>query len=62
MHDPSKLPVEIWAEKRDGRTRIMIKVDGDEEIEAYSWPDGFKTPRQQPSIVIPLATPPKDNN
>ena len=41
MHDPSKLPVELWAVKKNGRTRIMVQVEGDEPLELLSWADGY---------------------
>lgn len=36
-----QLPVKIWAEKRDGRTRIFVQVDGEQAMELLSWPDGY---------------------
>jgi len=42
MHDPNKkLPVEFWAQKKNGRTRIMVHVEGEEPLELLSWPDGL---------------------
>ena len=56
MHDQPKLPVEIWALKRDGRTRIMVQVQGDQVMELLSWPDGLeKLGLTSDPVVIPLS-------
>jgi len=45
MYDPSKLAVEMWAEKRDGRVYVKLKVEGEHVMELLSWPQGFDQKR-----------------
>ena len=50
-----KLPVEMWAEKFNGRTRIIVKVGNDDSIELLSWPEGYeKLGLTSDPVVIPL--------
>ena len=42
MYDPEKLPVEMWAVKKNGRTRIMVQVGADEPLELLSWEEGYE--------------------
>jgi len=56
MSDDKKLPVDLWAEKRNGRTRIMVQIDGDQAMEVLSWPDGLeKLGRTSDPVVIPFS-------
>jgi hypothetical protein len=41
MHDPTKLPVEMWAEIVGDRTRIMISVNGAEAFQLMSYPSTY---------------------
>lgn len=52
MHDPSKLPVNWYAIKRDGMTRIMIEIGSDPPFEVMSWRSDLP---MRPEIPMPRA-------
>lgn len=54
MHDPAKLPVEMWAEKSGGRTRIIMRVGDDDPVEVFSWPDGYDKLGLKSDPVMPV--------
>ena len=55
MSETARLAVELWAEKRNGRTQIIVQVQGEDQVEVMSWPDGFdKIQSLGDQILIPL--------
>jgi hypothetical protein len=45
MSEPERLPLKTWAERSNGRTRIMVSIPGEPAFEIMSWETG-KLPQQ----------------